>query len=387
MRLVRQVYFAALVLLAISACMPEGMLPVDDTIMQESIIPNARPGEGGVITFTSTRAGELVPGGGWDIFAVNGDGSNMRRLTANPNAFHYIWSPDGRYLAYAVERYSPPDHAYIGQICIVDADGQNQRCFDSGGASEGWPTWSPDGSQIAFSSNRNATNQLYIMNVDGTGVQQLTNFDTGIHAVFWSPDGSRLLFPAFTGKGELYSVRPDGLEQRRLIGDDLSVERFAWSPNGSFIAFLGTSSDEDQGIYVINSDGSNLHLLAPVTAYIEDVGFSWSPQNDQLAYIDNRPLGDSYGVEALYAINVGGGSPRHLSDIYGDNEIMDEQHASAPAWSPDGIRIAFLALFDPEYISHDIYVINPDGSDLRRVTSEDTLKTNLAWMPGTESGN
>jgi Tol biopolymer transport system component len=98
------------------------------------------------------------------------------------------------------------------------------------------PAWSPDGSQLAFVSDRDGSYQIYVMRADGTGVRRLTEFPQGAEAPAWSPDGYWLAFVAYAGDGpgvsarEIYLMRADGRDQVRLTYNAFDDAQPDWQP-------------------------------------------------------------------------------------------------------------------------------------------------------------
>jgi TolB protein len=101
------------------------------------------------------------------------------------------------------------------EVFIADADGSNVRNLTNHPAFDGWPAWSPDGTQIAFASNRNSSYQIFIMHRDGTGVRLLANTEGRATAPKWSTDGKHVYFPIcrkvdFGSDCEIFAARTDG---------------------------------------------------------------------------------------------------------------------------------------------------------------------------------
>ena len=235
----------------------------------------AFPGPNGRIAFTSTRDGTST----YEIYSAAPDGSDAKRLT---------WG---------------------------DAAKQN-------------PTWSPDGSKIAYEDAADGRFKIYVMSHDGSGRTRVSP-DTASSIVddtnpAWSPDGTRIAFASTRPSGDawhVWVVNADGTDLRRLT-DGFGVEP-AWSPDGSRIAY-----EWDGRIQVVNVDGSGAHpITAPSGLY--DEGPDWSPDGGTIAF--SRRTFDGSSSE-LYAVGPDGSGLRRLTSGGVDYR---------PAWSPDGTKIAF----------------------------------------------
>src|SRR5437763_1434865 len=98
------------------------------------------------------------------------------------------WSPDGKQIAFASARTGNFD------IWVMNADGSDQRRLTTNPTMDCWPAWSPDGKRIAFTSNRDGNYEIYVMNADGTGQRNLTAHPAQDNYATWSPDGKRIAF-------------------------------------------------------------------------------------------------------------------------------------------------------------------------------------------------
>jgi len=121
------------------------------------------------------------------------------------------WSPDGTKIAFQSNREG-------SDIFIMDADGGNVTRLTNNGRSNANPSWSPDGTKIAFQSiplqsAANQNDEIHTINVDGTGEQALTNNPTQDFLPDWSPDGRRIVFQ---GQGGVYVMNADGTEQSQV---------------------------------------------------------------------------------------------------------------------------------------------------------------------------
>ena len=201
---------------------------------------------------------------------MNADGSNQTRLTNNAGSTSAAsFSPDGGKIAF------PSNREGNDEIYVMNADGSNQTRLTNNAANDFQPSFSPDGSKIAFSSDRDGDGQIYVMNADGSNQTRLTDNTSNDYQPSFSPDGSKIVFvshrdgdPGEFGEFEIYVMNADGSNQTRLTNSVAYELDPSFSPDGSKIAF---SSDRDGSyqIYVMNADGSNPTRLtdtAPIFA-------------------------------------------------------------------------------------------------------------------------
>src|SRR5437867_5576550 len=141
-----------------------------------------------------------------ELYVMNADGSNPARLTNNSAAdYQPTWSPDGSRIAFVSER---DGNAEIYVMNAADGSNPVRLTTDVGTpAFDGDPAWSPDGSKIAFWSRRDGNGEIYVMNPDGLNVTRLTTNAVDDLQPAWSPDGSRLVFSRFTGCEDRKSTR------------------------------------------------------------------------------------------------------------------------------------------------------------------------------------
>ena len=222
------------------------------------------PPASGRIAFSSDR------GENWDIYVMNADGSDVRRLTHNPATDGApSWSPDGRRIAF----HSHRDGNW--NIYVMNADGSDEEQLTDNEANDEHPNWSSDGQRIVFHSNRGGDYETYVMNADGSGETRLTDNVWKDWHPHWSPDGRRNVFE-LDGDGdyELYVRNADGSGERRLTNNLAKDWAPGWSPDGRRIVFCSDRDGNDE-IYVMNADGAGVRRLTDNTA--RDWEPSWSP--------------------------------------------------------------------------------------------------------------
>jgi Tol biopolymer transport system component len=304
--------------------------------------------------------GTLGPG----VFVVETDGSRPEEV-AGGDARAPAWSPDGRRLA--VVRGG-------SRLEVIDLDGGDRTVSvalpaDPGddppvGEGAGRPAWSPDGTRIAVSAGGGGP--TYVVGADGNGRVRVAPGGRQLHASgwppAWSPDSTRLALALGRGTAlRITVVMADGSGSTPVTAD-LTFANWApaWSPNGEAIAFLAAD-----GVYVIRPDGSGLTRLvaAEPDPYLAP---RWSPNGARLLF-SGRAGG---GAGGLWVVNADGTG---LDAVVGSGS----QGADA-AWSPDGTRIAYVTVYQPQIL----WTVQADGSGKRQLAEFGTGVLEPAWSPG-----
>ena len=142
----------------------------------------------------------------------------------------------------------------------MNADGSHQRNLTRNDGRDAWPVWSPDGQRIAFMSQRDRNDGIYVMNADGSDQRKVLDSEDGFWPV-WSPDGQQIAFMSRRdGNSEIYVMNADGSDQQNLTRHAASDGSPAWSPDGQRIAFTSRGSGVSE-IHVMNADGSGRRNL------------------------------------------------------------------------------------------------------------------------------
>ena len=264
-------------------------------------------------------------------------------------------APDGRLVACTVTRLDEQADDYRSAIWLVPADGSAPpRRFTSGGGKDSAPRWSPDGTRLAFLSDRaGGRAQVYVMDVTGGEARQLTAIPQGAGMPVWSPDGTQLVTVVRTG-GEAQSRDHNGRPQTppaRLI----TVLKYRANAEG-FIY------DRRRHLFVVNAlTGETRQLTA---GDWNDTQPAWSPDGRRLAFVSARHADrDHDHTEDIFAIAAAGGEPVRITP--GDGAC------ALPAWSPDGQTIAYLGYADAEDIPRNsrLWLVSAAGGTPRCLTA------------------
>jgi Tol biopolymer transport system component len=196
------------------------------------------------------------------IYVINSDGSNLKRLTF-PRKGYYDdrpdWSPDGTKIVFNSGK-GGDDNWADWDIYVMDSDGGNIKKLTDNPAQDFSPCWSPDGSKIAFVSRRdNPNSDIYVMNVDGSNQKRITNGQEPVYDTpSWSPDGKLMAFRRVVGgENQIHIVGADGRIGEKNISDGNGTYMYpSWSPDGTKMAFT-LHNDSLWQIYIMNANGKN----------------------------------------------------------------------------------------------------------------------------------
>jgi Tol biopolymer transport system component len=214
--------------------------------------------------------------------------------------------------------------------------------------------WSLDGKQVAFTTDRRGTDDLYVMRPDGSGQRPLLSGPTDDWSPSWSPDATRLAFVSDRdGLPQIYSLeiasgRVTRLTFTKALEDDDGDYQPRWSSRGQIVFYR--ELDGVDSIFVMNADGGGAKQL--VDGQGSDWGPVWSPDGTRVAYVGGSADDDGSYIDVVAADGTG-----HV-------RLTSSAADSQPSWSPDGKRIVFTSWRAHED-EPDIWIMNADGSGQR----------------------
>lgn len=260
------------------------------------------------------------------------------------------------------------------KLHLMNSDGSNQTELDypasSSGSKDWFPIYSPDGSRIAFVSNRSGADQIYVMNADGSGLTQLTNgtrFD-------WAADSNTIVYQTGSNvsNNELYTIDLAARNVHQLTYDNRYDGYPNWSPDGTRIAYVHCLDDGDAQchIAVMNSDGSRQYFVTNTNEATANFKPIWSPNGQQILFTSYRNDLTNMQNADLYVVNADGSGLRQLT--------FEASKDFSAQWSSDGIQIVFASDRDGNF---EIYLLDVASARATRLTYNNVWDGFPSWKP------
>lgn len=258
------------------------------------------------------------------------------------------------------------------EIYVMNPDGTDQTRLTFTPENESYPTWSPDGSTLAFLRQATQGLTINLMDENGGNIRTIPNVFCDPGSVDWSPDGQKLVF---VSSSEIHTIRTDGSNERILTGHSTFDRNPSWSPNGSTIIFSRSGSlVGSNGIYQVNSNGGEA-VASLVHAFIYS-GFDdpvWTP--DGINFIFTLPSQGDLGPNDTIALTTGNGAVQAY--IYTGGHTV-----AGPKYSADGREIVFAQTnAGPTYGIFQVRLMN------RTLTDLSSSNFQPDWQPLRPTGN
>jgi Tol biopolymer transport system component len=272
-----------------------------------------------------------------------------------------------------------PWYSQQTDIYRVNADGTGLQNLTQKPGHYSSLSLSPDGRSVAFHSNRagGVTSQIFVMDVSGDNLRQLTRDNSGSSAPRWSPDGTRIAYQhAANGASHVFVMKADGSDplvvSLGVTGSgcgstgSATISLIGWQPNGR-VMFSRHVCGQPYRFFTVNDDGSGLVEVLDMDlnrAY-------WSPDGSKVVYV-------SKNLDGLYVMNADGSGVRKLTEhvrAYLPLRVEPHFNSDYTPWSPDGKRLMFVGDTSTTAVTESgecmgtlfTYIINVDGSGLRQL--------------------
>ncbi|PJF40889.1 MAG: hypothetical protein CUN55_12235 [Phototrophicales bacterium] len=291
----------------------EEVPPLEQPLPETTLVNEIPLYNEGLIIYASHRTGNL------DIYVTDPNATLGSRLQLTTNAALNetgpAVSPDGRQIAFYAAPINSDDH----DIYIMNINGTNiQNLTNTPDEDERYVSWSPDGTQLVFHSNRRTSvdsierdYELYLYDLQSGNIQQLTDNTVNDFGPDWSPDGTKIAYYSYDNGWHIYVMDLIEGTITQLTPDNLEARFPTWSPDGTQIAFHVTNGDMAQ-IYFMNADGSNIRPLMQNPG--NDSFPDWSPDGSQIVF--QRRNED--GVYGLYRYRIIDGLLLPIGNPLGD---------------------------------------------------------------------
>lgn len=258
------------------------------------------------------------------------------------------------------------------ELYLIDLDGENLIQLTDNNAFDFDPGWSPDGRDILFASSVDGDSEIMVMRADGAELRQLTSNEARDADPAWSPDGQWIVFSSDRdGDFDLYLMRPDGSGLRQLTFNDRDDLAPSWSPDSlQIVYYVAQSGDsESSDLYLLPIDGSSAPLRLTENDWL-DQWPDWAPDGQTLVFTSGQGLSD--GLRSLFLLDLATGLVERLTE----GNAQDDD----ASYSPDGSRVAFDSRRSGAN-DFDIYILDLRSRALLMLVSSPANDVTPAWQP------
>lgn len=286
-------------------------------------------------------------------------------------------SPDGNTIIYVRHQFDVMTDSRYTNLWSISFSGNDHKPLTSGKASYGTPTWSPDGSKIAYTSSEEGSNQIFVRWMESGATSSITNLTHSPGNLQWSPDGSKLLFsmslPAEKPNLASLPTPPEGAEWTEGA---TVIDYVQYKADGNFDVLEETYSH----IYIISAEGGAPRRLTD--GNYNHTSPTWAPDGESILFTADRSGNADLDPNnaQIYEMEIESGELAQITDKRGPHY--------SPVISPDGQYIAYLG-YEDQFVGYqltDLYIMNRDGSDIRKISDDlDVDVSNISWANDSRS--
>jgi len=311
----------------------------------------------GIVAISSTTAAEIFVN--TDVFELE--------IASDPQI-----SPDGSQVAYVRRSNDIMTDRARSNIWIVSSNGRSHRPLLSGTDSYSSPRWSPAGDRLAYVTNAEGRGmELYVRWMDSGQTALLSNLATSPDAISWSPDGSQIAFTAHVSSdGPSLAVAPRKPEGAEWAPPVIVIESLNYRFDGR-----GYLEPGNTHVFVIPADGGTPRQVTSGD-FNHSGPLAWSPDGTSIVLSSNREEEWDFNRAntELWSVDVSSGEMRQLTDRFGPD--------GSATWSPDGAKIAYIGYDDKlmGYHNANVYVMNVSDGTIDELTADfDRSINSVEW--------
>ncbi len=235
-----------------------------------------------------------------DIYSMNADGSSVQRLTSDSALAHSpSFSFNGTKIAFASNKDGTPEIGFTDEIYSMSASGTSLVRLTNNDSDDSDPSYSPDGTKIVFAASRDGNWEIYRMTSTGTSPTRLTNNLAEDRQPHYNSAASKIVFTSTrAGNQQIFTMNADGTSQTNVSNNAFNDYSGAWNPGGTKIVFV-SDRDGDEEIYIMNANGSSVTRLTNSTSL--DTSPVFTQDGQKIVFVSTRD-----GNEELYIMNIDG---------------------------------------------------------------------------------